>query len=303
MNPGFDQDQPVSSGQPKVHVFLSSESLAEIADKYSLTLSELMAANNLSPASFIFPGQKLIIPTKKQIQLVAEIPLEHVVVPGETLTSIAERYGIKVSVLQEINGMHAGSILFPGTRIRLVGEKPKAVEISKDSRAPKFCLVHGYHKVKPGDQLSRIAAFHGVSTQSLLMANDLSWNSVVSPGAKLIVPISHTPYNCPSLVQLSTSAKDIASELVQVGKKLWLSEFGLVIALCLEMQRSGLQAELGSKNLTEDLLVKISELDDKNLLSVRETLNEIGFANLSEGAALWEPSAWFWLHSIESNNE
>ena len=303
MNPGFDQDQPVSSDQPKVHVFLPHENLSEIANKYGLTLSELLAANNLNSSSFIFPGQKLILPNQNPLPKVTETPYEHIVNQGETLVGIADLYGLRVNTLQEINSLHPGSILFPGMKIRLIADKSNTPEVSTDARAPKHCLVHGYHKVKSGDQLSRIAAFHGVSTQSLLMANQLSWNSVVSPGSKLIVPIAHTPYNCPSLVQLSKSSFDMASELVAVGKKLWLSDFELVVALCLEMQRSGLQAELGSKHLTEALLVKLSELEDKNLLSVRETLKEIGLSDLAEGSALWEPSAWFWLHSIESNNE
>jgi hypothetical protein len=135
------------------------------------------------------------------------------------------------------------------------------------------------------------------------MANGLNWNSVVAPGSKLVVPISHTPYNCPSLVELSTSSLDIANDLVALGQKLWLSEFQLVVALCLEMQRTGLQADLRTRQLTEDLLVKLSELDDSTLTSVRDTLTKIGLGELAEGASLWEPSAWYWLHRIKSNNE
>ena len=303
MNAGFEPEHNGSSAQPKTHVFKPNETLAEIATTYGLELSKLMEANNLGPTSFIFPGQKLVIPSKSTIPVPSILPQEHIVLRGETLLSIANMYGLKVSVLQDINELQPGSILFPGTTLKLISTKPQEPEISKDSRAPKYCLVHGYHKVKAGDQLSRIAAFHGVSTQSLLMANDLSWNSVVAPGSKLIVPISHNPYNCPSLVQLSTSSFDIATELVEVGLKLWLSEFELVVALCLEMQRSGLQADLRSKQLTEDLLVKLSELDDSELTSVRATLELIGFTDLAEGASLWEPSAWFWLHQIKSNNE
>jgi len=303
MNAGFDPGQSASSGQPIIHVFRPNETLAEIAAKYGLELTQLMEANNLNASSFIFPGQKLVIPGKRLTPVVPVVPAEHLVTRGETLLSIANKYGLKVYLIQEINGLHSESILFPGTTLRLVSDKSKEPELSQDSRAPKHCLVHGYHKIKPGDQLSRIAAFHGVSTQALLMANDLSWNSVVSPGSKLIVPISHTPYNCPSLVELSTSSSDIAQELISVGEKLWLSEFQLVVALCLEMQRSGLQADLGSKQLTEELLVKLSELEDHDLTSVRETLKQIGFEQLAEGASLWEPSAWYWLYRLKSKNE
>jgi LysM repeat protein len=303
MNSGFDPDQTTPSNQPKWHTFQPNQSLAEIADNYGLALSQLMEANDLSSTSVIFPGQKLLIPNKEQPRVQLQIPTQHIVIRGETLGSIANRNGLKVTVLQELNGLHAGSILFPGTSLVLVGEKVADETVSTDSHSPKHCLIHGYHKVKPGDQLSRIAAFHGVSTQALLMANDLSWNSVVSPGSKLIVPISHTPYTCPALVQLSTSSLDIAVELITKGNQLGLSEFGLVVALCLEMQRSGLQAELGSKQLTEEMLTRISKLAESELISVRETLNLIGFSQLAEGASLWEPSAWFWLYRIKSNNE
>lgn len=284
-------------------MFLPNENLAEVAQKYGLSLNALLEANKLSPNSFVFPGQKLLIPTKRAPEAPKPIPLEHEVRVGETLASIALLYGMKPSELQLINSLDSSSILFPGTTLKLVADKPPAVEVSSDSRSPKHCLVHGYHKVKPGDQLSRIAAFHGVSTQALLMANGLNWNSLVAPGSKLVVPISHTPYNCPSLVELSTSSLDIAKDLVALGQKLWLSEFLLVAALCLEMQRTGLQADLRTRQLTEDLLVKLSELDDSTLTSVRDTLTKIGLGELAEGASLWEPSAWYWLHRIKSNNE
>ncbi len=51
----------------------------------------------------------------------------------------------------------------------------------------------GSYTVVSGDTLSSIAARFGISTQELLDANGLTWESVIYPGSVLAVPGSSTP--------------------------------------------------------------------------------------------------------------
>jgi len=291
---------PIDPESPQVHTYLPGQTLAELADKYGIGLDELSIANQLTEQSILFPGQKLVIPSSTRAQPIPTRPKEHLVAAGETLLGIANKYDIPVESIRKINRLTENAMLFPGTLLNL--DLNTEVEDPVSDKFPKHCLIHGYHKVKAGDQLNRIAAFHAVTAQSLLTANNLGWNSVVVPGSKLIIPISHTALNCPSLVQLSATSMSIAEKLVEQGREVLLDDYGCVIALCLEMQRSGLQPELGNQNLKTELLMKLSQTDVFDN-SVSETLREIGFDDLAEGAALWEPSAWLWLHQIGSKSE
>lgn len=268
---------------------------------HGVSLEQLCLANGLTEQSMLFPGQKLTIPDTSVSTSASEPPSTHVVSAGETTVSIASRYGLTLEDLRSFNNLTSDAVLFPGRILKLLAP---AQEISVDSpKTPKHCLVHGYHKVKAGDQLARIAAFHGVSTQALLTANNLSWNSVVSPGTKLVIPIAHTALNCPSLVQLSETSFSIARDLVNIATKLALAEFAIVAGLCLEMQRSGLLPEMGNRQLMQQLVVDLSEVELMENIGIREVLSRAGYIELSEGASLWEPSAWAWLHHIRSNRE
>lgn len=284
-----------------IHVYQSGQNLIEIAISYGVSLDELCSLNQLTEQSMLFPGQRLKIPRSPAVSVQRPKPTSHTVKPGETLISIAAEYGLSVSDLQEINQLSETAMIFPGTVLNLVAQ-PKKPKLSSPS-APEHCLIHGYHKVKPGDQLNRIAAFHGVTTQALLSANNLGWNSVVPPGSKIVIPISHNALNCPNLVQLSETSRAIAEKLVELAKTIGLSDFAIVAALSLEMQRSGLLPDLGNRFLTEKLIQDLARFPDSQTLGVKGVLEAAGYLELAEGAALWEPSAWLWLHQIGSIGE
>lgn len=293
--------EPLPPETSVLHTYLAGQSLIDIAVIYGVSPADLIAANQLSEQSILFPGYKLKIPVRAKRQDINPPAEFHTVIAGDTLHSIAEKYKIEAMSLKTINGLSDGAILFPGRVLKLIVPKIERQEAIPDN-FPKHCLIHGYHKVQLGDQISRIAAFHGVSTQSVLTANNLGWNSIVSPGAKIIIPISHNALNCPDLVQLSESAKTMAQRIVTLGLENNLAEIKIISALCLEMQRSGMQSELGNKSMVDELLRRILATR-AGLKTVHEVLTDAGFTDYSFGATKWEPSAWLWLHQIRSNSE
>lgn len=290
-----------TAGFSAMHTVTAGQNLAIIATIYELSIDDLTKANGLTEQSLIFPGQKLLIPIPSQELQVQLTPTEHVVASGESIFAISARFGVSVSVIQKLNNLTDSAILFPGTKLKLVQDHEEVAgeQVTRFARLqPAQCLVHGYHLVKPGDQPSRIAAFHGVSTQSLLSANGLSWNAILHEGQKLIVPISHGPLNCPSLVKLNPNAFGIARGYVQFAKELNASDYLIVNAFCLEMQRSGLVPEYGLLATAKDLFQKLSLVVGLETLNVKTVLTSAGFEELAAGAALWEPSAWSWLAEI-----
>jgi len=315
-------DQPNSQGLPNIpkssetgsktvksaplslkHVVKPKENLVQIAKTYSLKAEELTKANGLTEHSLMYPGLELIIPISAQAQGSAgSIVEEHLVQPHESLYSISQKYSITVSRLQQLNNLGDNAILFPGTVLNLVSKKqevpiPGATKLEK--RAPTNCLFHGYHRVMFGDQINRIAAFHGVSTQSLLSANNLSWNAIIHEGQKLIVPISHGPYDCPNIVELEPASKHTAITFYQQAKLLNLSDFCVVIALCLEMQKSGLIPEYGALTAGKELFRLLSAVNGIENMTVKQALSSAGFETYAAGASLWEPSAWAWLAKVK----
>ncbi|MDI7277692.1 MAG: LysM peptidoglycan-binding domain-containing protein, partial [Anaerolineae bacterium] len=92
------------SPAPLIHTVARGETLALIAQRYGVSVAELMAANNLA-TEVLSIGQQLVIPGRTQgaPSPAATLPAVHVVQPGENLLLIAERYGLSVAALMEAN--------------------------------------------------------------------------------------------------------------------------------------------------------------------------------------------------------
>ncbi len=92
------------------HTVQQGESLELLASRYGVSRGQIMSLNQLDNAS-LTPGQPLVI--KKQSTSGGKF---HIVKPGETLYTIAKRYGVNISKLRELNGIDNRS-LTSGQRI------------------------------------------------------------------------------------------------------------------------------------------------------------------------------------------
>jgi LysM repeat protein/uncharacterized protein involved in exopolysaccharide biosynthesis len=97
---------------PEFHTVLPGESITAIAARYGISRGELINMNGLDPNEPLSPGQNLII--KKPA--VSTTMQYHTVKPGETLYSIAKRYGVNISKLRELNNLYNRNIS-PGQRL------------------------------------------------------------------------------------------------------------------------------------------------------------------------------------------
>jgi predicted extracellular nuclease len=93
--PGVDPGERTYTVQP-------GDSLSTVARQFGITLSELATANGLSTTSYLYIGQRLVLPSNAQPTVCRT---EHVVQLGDTLTAIARQYGLTLNQLATANGL------------------------------------------------------------------------------------------------------------------------------------------------------------------------------------------------------
>lgn len=95
------------------HVVKPGENLFRIALMYNTTVEAIATANGIVNPSYIWVGQRLVIP-----QGAGTPPAEggryHVVQPGETLYGIALRYGTTTAAIAVANDLSNPNLIYPG---------------------------------------------------------------------------------------------------------------------------------------------------------------------------------------------
>lgn len=87
-----------------VHVVRRGETLSRIAGLYGTSTQAMLAANGLASADHLAIGQRLQVPGSGSGSS-ADRPATHVVRSGETLASIARRYGTTVRAIKSANSL------------------------------------------------------------------------------------------------------------------------------------------------------------------------------------------------------
>ena len=155
-----------------VYTVKSGDSLWKIANSYGISVDKLKSANNLK-SDVLSVGQKLLIPVS-DIN-VEEVPKEptsgvnYIVVSGDNLYSIANKYGVSVDDIKKENNL-SSNILKIGQVLKIPG-------------TDQFVT----YTVKSGDSLWKIANTYGVTVNELKNINNLE-GSLLSVGQKLLIP-------------------------------------------------------------------------------------------------------------------
>ena len=161
------------------YTVVKGDSLWSIANKYGITVNELKSLNNLT-TNTIHVGDTLKI--KSSEEKLPENYLVYTVQKGDSLYSIANKYGTTVTTLMDINNL-SGSGLQINQQLFIPKEKNIDIEVEKEKGVEYI--------VKSGDTLYKIATSYGVSVDELKKANNLTSNTL-SVGQKLTIPVSET---------------------------------------------------------------------------------------------------------------
>lgn len=114
----------------------------------------------------------------------------HSVKRGETLSSIAARYGSSVQAIVQANGL-SGTTIYPGQTLVIPQGGATSNHIAQVTQgSPKPAASGGaarVHVVRAGDTLSGIAARYGTTVAALKSANGLASNTIYV-GQSLTIP-------------------------------------------------------------------------------------------------------------------
>ncbi len=170
-----------AEAQGLTHVVQRGENLSRIAARYGTTVQAIMNANGLSNPNFIWVGQRLTIPGRGGggTSSGGGGGGVHVVQRGETLYSIARRYGTTVQAIMSANGLSNPNFIYVGQRLTIGGGGGSS---RGGGAAPATGTVH---VVQRGETLYSIARRYGTTAAALAAANGLRNPNLIYVGQRL----------------------------------------------------------------------------------------------------------------------
>ncbi|MGA9349081.1 MAG: LysM peptidoglycan-binding domain-containing protein [Anaerolineae bacterium] len=152
------------------------DTLYSIARSYGTTVQALAQANGIANTSLIHVGQVLCIPSGPPSP--PPSGPYYTVQRGDTLYSIARRYGTTVQAIAQANGILNPAYISVG-QVLLIPTGPPA---------PPPPPTGVYYTVQRGDNLYRIARRFGTTVWAIVVANNISNPSLIHRGQVLFIP-------------------------------------------------------------------------------------------------------------------
>jgi N-acetylmuramoyl-L-alanine amidase len=197
--------RPAQVSAPAEYTIARGDTISGIAGKFGLDTYAVLKLNGLQANTLIYPGQKIKLNGSAAPAAPAPAPAApapsapagggaYTVKPGDTLSAIAARHGVKLSEVFSWNGLNMRSIIRPGQQIKIGGGTPAPAPSAPAPAAPAPAPAApapapaGSYTIKSGDTLSGIAARNGVKLADILSANRLTMSSIIYPGQKLALP-------------------------------------------------------------------------------------------------------------------
>lgn len=168
------------------------DSLYKLANKYSVSVSVIKEANNLS-SNTIYQGQYLYIPTDTK-----SISQSYTVAKGDSLSKIAEKYGISLNRLKEANNLssetiYIGQVIIIPAKEKNISSRAQYLTLSQSEIDLMARVVYGESRGEPFEGqvavaaviLNRIFSDEFPSTIEKVIYQDLAFTAVTDGQYKL----------------------------------------------------------------------------------------------------------------------
>ncbi|MGE7778628.1 LysM peptidoglycan-binding domain-containing protein [Peribacillus sp. NPDC097264] len=256
----------VSPALANSYTVKSGDTLSKIAQKHKTTVKELKLLNNLQ-SDMLKINQKIITSksqttTTKTKATTSSVSVEktknstYTIVPGDTLTKIANKHNLTLAELKNLNNLKS-DMIYAGNKL-IVSSSKTTTTIDLPSSAkpanistPKVNLTSNTYIIVKGDTLSKIANKHNLTLAELKKLNNLK-SDLIYAGNKLIVSSSKTT----TTIDLPSSAKpaNISTPKVNLTSNTYIVVKGDTLSKIAKQSNISV-AELKSYNsLTSDII-------------------------------------------------
>lgn len=187
---------------PATYTVRSGDTLFDIAYAYQLSIDQLIAFNKLY-GSTIHPGQELQLVATEQVP--APEPLVYEVRQGDTLSSIANRYGVTIDDISEFNNIAPTGILSIGNKLK-IPEHFASELVASSGQIDQGASATATYVVQRGDTLIGIANRYNTSVESIAVANRVR-GAYIRVGQELQVPSAGDVLPATPISELATGSK------------------------------------------------------------------------------------------------
>ncbi|HAJ33485.1 MAG TPA: hypothetical protein DCK79_08975 [Candidatus Atribacteria bacterium] len=223
------------------HIVESGENISLIAQKYHMPIETICNLNNIDKEDYVYPGQRIKIKAiekaesitvadsiitneeKKEViektALPKEVlkPVHYTVQSGDTLWSIAKKYGVSMEGIVAVNYLSNKDVLTVGQQLEI----PAIGGLQEGEGKTKTIE----YTVVKGDTLWSIAQQHEIKMHEIISINQLDSITTLSVGQKLNIP-AYATVSAPKQETTNTAVvqKDIPKDIVhyvQKGDTLW----------------------------------------------------------------------------------
>lgn len=181
---------PLSADAPTIHTVAWGETLNSIARAYGVTPQAIATANKISVNSWVYAGTRLTIPPSPRGDTVAPTTPSgyYTVRAGDTLFSIAARFGTTVDTLSSANNLPPNGVIYVGWSLKIPARVSNPAATQRSNHRTSVT-----HIVQPGEFLARIALRYNTTAQAIAYANDLPNDWMIYPGQRLNILSASTP--------------------------------------------------------------------------------------------------------------
>ena len=174
-----------------VHIVELGETLSHVAAQYGLTMLALAELNGIDEPYWVYAGGQLLIPVSASGGA-APSPsgqpsgqpsgIAYTVQAGDSLSAIADRYGVAIQAIVSANGLGDIDAIWVGQVLTIPG--------ASGGRGTAAITHFGQkiHTVKPGESLGTISTQFGVPLSALAAANDITNVNLIEVGQSLVIP-------------------------------------------------------------------------------------------------------------------
>ncbi len=209
-----------ASAQNILYKVQPGDTFWKISQKYGISTTQLIEANNANQNTVIYPGQTLVIPLSGQTV--------HTVKPGESYWSISKSYGVDFNKLLSANNATVNSMLNVGDKVIIPGSNQ-----ANDYKT---------YTVQKGDTYWLISQKFNVNLSQLMNLNNAGSNTYIYPGQVIKIPAGGSAATAPSQpVQETKPYVTYETYTVQKGDTSWSisQKFGIPLEELLEANNIG----------------------------------------------------------------